>query len=205
MEQQCFSHWWDCGGKWSWNTCCFAQMHILMFLPLNQGNDNSHLFCVQYAHHVKGWKKKKKPASVFFKAPYRLFLFFFVEHIWTPLLRLNIPNVTRAGNDLFAGRAGLSLLPKGKRGCARWGMLAFGMGVGRSRRWLREKDMASSTHSSSDHGIWLYSNMVRCCVWRCNLIDFHSASRMGGCRSLLPWATTSHPYLGQAHSRINTD
>lgn len=123
----------------------------------------------------------------------------FAEHIWTSL-RLNIPNVAWAGNDLFTG----SVVTPAKR----WGG-GGGGGVGPggwgSSRWALWKDM-TSMQSSCALKIWLCSSMILGCVWRCNLpFDFHSAGRMGGCRLLLPWATTSNPYQGQAGSLINTD
>lgn len=122
----------------------------------------------------------------------------FAEHIWTSL-RLNIPNVTWAGNDLFTGSV---VTPAKRRGgggrLGWWGRWGGG-------RWVLWKDMLSIQNSSALK-IPLCSSMMLGRVWRCNLpFDFHSAGRMGGCRSLLPGATTSNPYQGQAGSLINTD
>lgn len=123
----------------------------------------------------------------------------FAEHIWTSL-RLNIPNVTWAGNDLFTGSV---VTPAKRRG-------------GGGGDW-DDGDGEAVGDESCERICWAYRVPLllrfRCVVvwcsrrvWRCNLpFDFHSVGRMGGCRSLLPGATTSNPYPGQAGSLINTD
>lgn len=84
---------------------------------------------------------------------------------------------------------------------AGWGVVVVVLGQGDGA----VGDMAS-LQSSSALEIWLCRSMIFGCVWRCNLpFDFHSARRMGGCQSLLPWATTSNPYQGQTDALINTD
>lgn len=139
-----------------------------------------------HLHHDQGTHKKKRRRLLF------------EEHIWTSL-RLNIPNVTWAGNDLFTG----SVVTPAKR---QWDVVGMVMVLGGgSGWWFLWKDV-TSTQSSSGLKIWLCSSMILGCVWRYNLpFDFHSVGRMGGCWSPLPWAITSNPYQGQADSLINTD
>lgn len=129
----------------------------------------------------------------------------FLKHIWTSLW-LNIPNVTWAGNDLFSGCV---VSPAERQeGGDHGGFFFRAAGGGEGLQWL-----TILVQGYGDRAEFLWSqDFSRVVVWYMALFEDLISSLVlirwagwEGAGSLLPWATTSSPYQGQAASLINTD